>query len=755
MRRLLCLSGIYPLMVCFVFLTQATAQEKNQKTDAANQSNPGQFFIVQEPITEESVRNLETAAQTIIRRELEAGQAPILIFEFRSRGSANEQPSKFGAILELCQVLSRKLTGSKLIVGYVPEPLTGFTALAPLACQEIIFQQSAFLGPIFPQAREDLTIQTVRRFSAELAKSLGRPTDLYEGLVDRSAELIEVTTNDNQRHYLLKSRLDEFAKSHQIVLQQPAWPVGASRRLSSEKARGVLSRLTVADKSEILDTYKLPQSALRSDPILVKQGKTLWIKIDGRLDSFKISYIRRQLALARVNSYETVILELNVRGNHEAESSTLANEILGLSDIRTIAFVTDKAEGMAVLPVLACDMILAKPEATIGDIYLTNGKDSDSDTKRKNQFEFNTLTKTAVGIATQKGHSAGLVKGLFDPESVILEALDTKSGGMVYVDQNLAQMEPARYQVRNTVKQANLDWSLDGTSAAAYGLAFLENSPESLQIRLGLMESNITRIGPSTIDRIISILNSRIVSGLILTFGLFLLILEFKLPGIGLPAIGASLCFMLFFWSHYLSGTADQLEILMFGIGLIFIALELFVFPGFGIFGLAGVILAVLSIVLASHTFIWPSEAGQYQEMSETLVQLLLAMVGGVTGIIWLSRNLKKMPVLKNLVLNSSEGIGFDSGAEMVIHGDSELNLSHLIGQTGLTKTPLRPTGKAIFGDSLVDATAETGMIEINQPILVTGTRGLRVIVRPSTSSGHSRNTLEEPFPFDEDLFKP
>ena len=110
------------------------------------------------------------------------------------------------------------------------------------------------------------------------------------------------------------------------------------------------------------------------------------------------------------------------------------------------------------------------------------------------------------------------------------------------------------------------------------------------------------------------------MSWLLLFIGAFMLVIELKLPGIGLPAIISALAFLLFFWSHYLSGTADQLEIILFLIGLVSLAVEIFVFPGFGIFGMSGILLMLCSIVLASHTFIWPTHDYEYQELGHTLL---------------------------------------------------------------------------------------------------------------------------------------
>lgn len=744
--------------------SQPPEQKKEAPVENAKGTTPGQFFVLDEPVTEESVRALETAVQNYIRKELEKGAAPVVVFEFRSRSSADQPASRFGAILELCQFLSKRLVGARTVVGFVPEPLTGYMSLAPLACQEIVMQAGATIGPVVPKNADVLTTKTVRSFVSELAASLGRSPDLYEGLVDEKLDVNIVTTNDNQKHFVLGDRLAEFSRTHAIVHQQKAWENGTRRKIDEELARGVISRLTVNDKSEILPVYRLAQDALRTDPTLTQRKAALWIKIEGRLDHFKAGYIKRKLGLIDTTSSDIVIFEFDVRGNDLLDAKNLAHEIEKLSGVSTIGYVTGKAEGYAVLPLLACDMILVRESAKIGDVYLVNLDNNERRVEKPDRQVIEELTRQAVVTGQTHGHSSGIIKGLFDASSTVIEALDLKSGGLVFIEATDAEAEKNRYQKRRVVKEPDTEWSLDSTNAIAFGFATLESSPKTLTARLGLEESRVTIVGPSWVDVLVSVLNNRFMTGLILTTGLFLLILEFKLPGIGLPAIGATVCFMLFFWSHYLSGTADQLEILLFAIGLIFMALELFVFPGFGIFGLAGVVLAVLSIVLASHTFIWPRDSSQYREMSGTLLQLLLAMLFGVFGIVWLSKNLKKMPMFRHLVLSSAEGIALGSEAEKLIMGDSDLNLSHLIGQSGLTTTTLRPTGKARFGDQIVDATAEVGMIDANQPIEVIGTRGLRLIVRRAEQTQQSQAQPpnpppsrfdQDPFRFDEDLFQP
>ena len=157
--------------------------------------------------------------------------------------------------------------------------------------------------------------------------------------------------------------------------------------------------------------------------------------------------------------------------------------------------------------------------------------------------------------------------------------------------------------------------------------------------------------GPTWVDGLVTTLNDPFVSWVLLFIGVFMLILEIKMPGVGLPAITSALAFLLFFWSRYLSGTADQLEILLFLVGLICLGLELFVFPGFGVFGMSGFLLIVVSIVMASHTFVWPTQEYEYRQMAGTLFQVIAVMVGVGVGAALVGRYLPSLPVFNRMVL--------------------------------------------------------------------------------------------------------
>ena len=234
------------------------------------------------------------------------------------------------------------------------------------------------------------------------------------------------------------------------------------------------------------------------------------------------------------------------------------------------------------------------------------------------------------------------------------------------------EAEPGRYQVLERRKEAGQVLTVSSDDVVTYGLGQVVDDQDELQGLYGLRGKSIREDGPTWVDALVTTLTDPFVSWMLLFVGLFMLVVELKLPGIGLPAITSALAFLLFFWSHYLSGTADQLEIILFLVGLICLALELFVFPGFGVFGMSGVLLILVSIVMASHTFVWPTQEYEYREMGLTLLQVTVAMTAVGVGAVVLARFFPSIPLFNRLILKPEpwNGIrGWRRGRQVVRRG--------------------------------------------------------------------------------------
>jgi len=697
---------------------------------AAEDANPGQFFPVTEPITNETLEQIQAATRQLVDRsaQVREGKEPVLVFEFRP-GESAPGGSKFGFSYELATYISKNLGGAKMTVAYVPESLKGYAVLAALACDELVMGPDATLGPITPEG------DTPRRDIIENVKLLAidkqRDPDLLLGMVDRAADLRVVKTPDKQVHYVLAGNLPEFKKSHHVIEDLPAWEGGQRGVLTAKRAREEgFSKLTADNRGEVANVYRLSGGAsTNNDPTLGQVLKPVWIKIEGSLDTVKKSYLIRRIEQARQEQVNLIFFQVNSEGGIDTAADAIADAIAGIKDMKTVAYVADRARGVAALVPLACNEIVFKKDSEMGDVtqlVVARGRVAPLE-----EGQVAALAKRAENLAGQKGHSKALARAMVDPDAEVFEATDTKTGAVCFVLQSDIQAEPGRYVNPRVRKSAGEVLTVTADEAASYGLGQVVNGEDDFLALYGLRGKSIRVDGPTWVDSLVTILTDPFVSWILLLVGLGMLVLELKLPGIGLPAICSALAFLLFFWSHYLSGTADQLEIILFLVGLVCLALELFVFPGFGVFGMSGILLILTSIVMASHTFVWPTQEYEYRELGYTLLQVTVAMIAVGAGAVVLARYFPSLPLFNRLVLKPEPWTGMspeDPIAKPTMEGYD--SLSFLIGETGRTTTVLRPTGKARFGELLVDVTADGFFIEPGSLVEVIDVQGSRVIVK-------------------------
>jgi membrane-bound ClpP family serine protease len=185
-------------------------------------------------------------------------------------------------------------------------------------------------------------------------------------------------------------------------------------------------------------------------------------------------------------------------------------------------------------------------------------------------------------------------------------------------------------------------------------------------------------------------------------------------------------CFLLFFWSRYLGGTAGWLEGMLFLAGIAFLLMEIFVLPGFGVFGLGGGALVLISLILASQTFVLPHNAYQFAQLQRSLLVLAGAAVGIVAVAVSLRRWLPHTPFFSQMFLPPPN----DEEAEVIKRRESLVGFDDsLVGRRGVTTTQLTPSGKARFGDEFIDVIADGELIEPGTEIVVVEVHGYRVVV--------------------------
>jgi membrane-bound serine protease (ClpP class) len=197
-------------------------------------------------------------------------------------------------------------------------------------------------------------------------------------------------------------------------------------------------------------------------------------------------------------------------------------------------------------------------------------------------------------------------------------------------------------------------------------------------------------------------------------------------PGIGFP-IGASiLAALMYFAPLYIEGLAANWEIIIFVIGVILIAVEIFAIPGFGVAGISGIVLVVTGLALSMIGNVG-FEMGSFPvgELVSALFIVIIASFVALVGSLYLSR------LLFSTHNRFFGGLALAATQEKTDGYTSAVSTyTSMIGQQGKAHTVLRPSGKVMIEDEIYDATAESGYIDKGEPIKVSRYANTQLFVR-------------------------
>src|SRR5262249_51489659 len=154
-------------------------------------------------------------------------------------------------------------------------------------------------------------------------------------------------------------QLDEFRRTHQVLDEQPVWEGGRRGVLTAALARERgLSRLTADRPAEVTNVYHLAGQSAASDPILGQVPRPVRIQIEGPLDTVMESYLKRRIEQARQEAVNLVFFEINSEGGIDKAADNIADLIAGLKEMKTVAYIDDRALGVSSLVALACHDIV-------------------------------------------------------------------------------------------------------------------------------------------------------------------------------------------------------------------------------------------------------------------------------------------------------------------------------------------------------------------------------------------------------------
>jgi len=695
-------------------------QVKAPVADQANSPRAAISYLIRVPIpiAGEGDTRLKAMIDELLVRWQDAAGRPTLVLEFGGGDEGLQRASQFERALSLARFLASEKLNRVRTVAYLSGPVRGHAVLPVLACEQIIAHPDAEFGPA--GLAEDALDPTVRSGYVEIAERRRTiPTPVVLGMLDPQLAVARVQTQEGTR-FVLPEELSELQKQAAVRSVEQVFSAGQLGSFSGTELRVKYNLAThlVRDRLQLAAALQLPVGSLEEDPTLGAGRRAVRVDLSGPIKSDTVSWvergIREKIAQQQINF---VCLVIDSPGGSPTDSMRLAAYLSGLnpSEVRTVAFVGSEARADAALVALACDQLLMTESAVLGG----------PGARRISDRQLEALGTAVRELAAAKSIGWSLPVAMIDPDLTVQRWTRSGTGEVRYFSQQeLAEQEhPQDWRAEGEIETRN---GLLGREAVELRLArFTVADWEDLK-RMYHFEGELTMVERNWAHAVVEFLASPRIAGLLLFLAWFALMIEFSSPGIGLPGFASAVCFVLFFWANFLHGTAGWLEILLFATGITCLVLELFVLPGLGAFGIGGGLLIIASIVLASQTFVIPSNAYQWSQLPKSLFMLTAAGGGALAAMLVARRLMTDAPVFRRVALESPN----EQQREQLRYQESLVHWDHLLGQRGVAITQLTPSGKARFGEARVDVISDSDVVPRGADVLVVEVRGNEVLVR-------------------------
>ena len=431
---------------------------------------------------------------------------------------------------------------------------------------------------------------------------------------------------------------------------------------------------------KLLLLFLAPTLICEAEP---EKKKILIGEIKTNIDPRTNRYTKLLLDAGEKEDYDIIIIEMDTYGGAVNDADDIRTRILDYKKPIYVWINKDAASAGALISI-ACDSIYMSSGASIGAATVVTGDGEQAPDKYQSY-----MRSIMRSTAEAKGRDPKIAEGMVDEDLQV-----------------------------DSVSQEGKVITFSTSEAIKYGFCDAElNSVEEILKRQNINEYEISNFQLSSCENIISLFLNPFVSGILLLLIFGGLYFELQTPGVGFPIIASITALLLYLIPYYLNGVAENWEIVLLFLGIILIAVEVFVIPGFGVFGILGLFTSIGSLILImlnndlfDFTFVVSGDivSASLAVLSSIFLLGILILFGGI--------KLTDTDAFKKIALEETQ----DSKLGYVSNKYSD----EYIGKKGKAFTVLRPSGKVIIDEKLCDATSYDGFIEKNSKIKVVGNEG-------------------------------
>ncbi len=436
----------------------------------------------------------------------------------------------------------------------------------------------------------------------------------------------------------------------------------------------------------------LAAAAWASEQSKYQEGtlKVFLMEIRNDIDPRMNRYVELALNQATEVGADIVIIDMDTYGGAVNDANDIRTRILEYEKPVWVYINNDAASAGALISI-ACDSIYMVPGANIGAATVVNGADGSQAPDKYQSYMRSIMRSTAE----ENNRDPLIAEGMVD-DRVEIEGV-TEAGKIITF-----------------------------TTSEAIANGYCEREVASIQDILEkneIVDYELIRYELSGAEQVISFFLNPFVSGLlilVITAGIFF---ELQTPGVGFPLAAAGIALVLYLVPYYLNGLAANWEIAAFFVGFALIALEVFVIPGFGVAGIAGIICtvgALIFIMLGNDNFNFDNVP--VGEISTAATVVGVGVLGSIVLLFVLGYRLTQSKMFDRVALTSSQ----DKKDGYV----ATLYTQDLVGRQGTASTILRPSGRIEIEGEVYDAYTRGEYVEANERVVVISQEGSSLKVR-------------------------
>ena len=438
--------------------------------------------------------------------------------------------------------------------------------------------------------------------------------------------------------------------------------------------------------------FPVAPSAAQGPTLELGPGPVHVVVVDGEIDLGIAALLERAVREAAADDAAALIVRIDTPGGRLDAVLRMRDALLG-AGVPTVAFIDRDAFSAGALVAIAAEAIWVAPGAVIGAATPVLGDGSSADEKT-----LSAVRAVFRSTASERGRDPLVAEAMVDP-AIVVEGL-VRRGELVTMD----------------VAQATERGYADGVAPDL----------DALLVALGLDDRPRVEVVPALAERLVRVLTSGIVAGLLLTVGIWLLVGDvLGGGGLGLGAALGATAIATFLFGHLLAGLAGIESVVLIVLGIILILVEVLVLPGVGVVGVSGVLALLGGATLA-----------MVDRDVEVVPRAAFIAAFNVAGLAFLAAVALLVGVLvligRGTRVKGAEAPRAEQRGNRLVLG-TDVGGAHetgLLGAHGVALTDLRPAGAAEIDGERIDVVAEAGFLAAGTDLVVVVDEGYRRVVR-------------------------